>query len=1274
MIHKRELLASLLLACISGWSLAQAPPTVIPPSPNATAFSKYGNIPVSTYTGIPTIDIPLYEISSRDIKIPVSISYHASGIRVSEEASRIGLGWVLNCGGVISRNIVGGDDFFSALDGFLFCGSDAPPIPAGPAFVPFTNNDGPNWAQPSIEYKYVATNSGATTTMDLYDYTVPPFPDPNYRPHDFEPDQYTFNFGGRSGRFAMNRPADNDCQTDFNPVVVIEKQEKIQFMPERHGISWEVTTSDGFKYFFRDVESYLGGTGAHQVTAWYLSQIVSPQGESVTFEYEIDTQAHIKPVGSWSERRYETMISQCPGVPGTLPQSQVGKVPGKEYTNLVLKSVTWSNGRLEIVKGSREDVAGDSRITALRISNKDAAGQYVVYEEISFSQDYFVSGSTTQDAFPVDDPVLAQKRLKLTGLTRRSTTDRFTQPETYQFTYYEGDGAEQLAPKNSYRRDHWGFANGGLFGNRMSLLPSYKAVLLPQNYSQILGVMGPEKNSSYVNAVLYTLKSIKYPTKGTTTFFYSLNDYDGTPFSTAPESPTRPEYRNMLCTRGDNVHVDDLDFSDEFVKAGKTLPIEVSASFYLTFPENNWPPEKKKNCSSYGSSVNVYFQVEDLTGNAVYGGRITPDGSHCTTQTQPDCILCDATLDEDNNGFPDHPESISNVLSYKSSLILPPGRYKWRAYIDDSNNDGTVVLIDKISVAYTYQVDAAAHPTPTPTDDGTIGLYSLGGGLRVKRIEDYTAEGQIIVKKYDYHYRVSHTTAQDTSYSYGKLMMPPAYSFFTIQHEQKDMTGCDKCYALTRDAGHPQANYSGTLVGYSKVREIFGDNGEGGYIEYEYENESEEIKTYYSPFDPTLPIEPPSVVNVRNDRNGLLKSKTYYSATGEKIQSTINEYATLDSYGPLKSNNEPQNNFVLYGVVVRKLSDASWLAYESRYITLIYEALRSSFSYMKSSTTTYFKPDGSEGNSSATFFTYGNRQHLQLTDQRTVEKDGNEEEVTYLYPADINDTQATDVIKEMKGSRFMHSLPIQTTVRSGPTSATVVKSSQFTIYENFYGKIFPKEKWSFDTAKIFTTAPLYVPNGRVAKGYKKIYSLDYDVNGNLRKVQKQYDRPTGYLWSYRNTLPVAEIKSGDADAAYVNSFEETGDLFTASSGENRARSGWRVYSSGSFTFPADYAPIESNTLMSYWYWQDATQSWTFSGVVPFQRTFSTSGSKIDEVRAYPQGALVTTFAHLPNIGMSSQTDANNITTYYEYDNLRRLKLIRDNNKSIVKSYEYHYKR
>lgn len=68
-------------------------------------MGKYADHPVNNYTGTPKIDIALFNIKRGRINLPISLSYHGSGVRVDEIASRSGMGWVLNAGGVITRTV-----------------------------------------------------------------------------------------------------------------------------------------------------------------------------------------------------------------------------------------------------------------------------------------------------------------------------------------------------------------------------------------------------------------------------------------------------------------------------------------------------------------------------------------------------------------------------------------------------------------------------------------------------------------------------------------------------------------------------------------------------------------------------------------------------------------------------------------------------------------------------------------------------------------------------------------------------------------------------------------------------------------------------------------------------------------------------------------------------------------------------------------------------------------------------------------------------------------
>lgn len=87
-------------------ALAQERPTVVnQPSPNASSLGVYGEMPVSYFTGIPNISVPLYQIKGKQIGLGLDLSYHAGGTRPEQHPGWTGLGWNLNAGGAITRTI-----------------------------------------------------------------------------------------------------------------------------------------------------------------------------------------------------------------------------------------------------------------------------------------------------------------------------------------------------------------------------------------------------------------------------------------------------------------------------------------------------------------------------------------------------------------------------------------------------------------------------------------------------------------------------------------------------------------------------------------------------------------------------------------------------------------------------------------------------------------------------------------------------------------------------------------------------------------------------------------------------------------------------------------------------------------------------------------------------------------------------------------------------------------------------------------------------------------
>jgi hypothetical protein len=77
---------------------------------------------------------------------------------------------------------------------------------------------------------------------------------------------------------------------------------------------------------------------------------------------------------------------------------------------------------------------------------------------------------------------------------------------------------------------------------------------------------------------------------------------------------------------------------------------------------------------------------------------------------------------------------------------------------------------------------------------------------------------------------------------------------------------------------------------------------------------------------------------------------------------------------------------------------------------------------------------------------------------------------------------------------------------------------------------------------------------------------------------------------------------------------------------------------------------------------------------PAAGSITISGTSIiDELRLYPADALMTTYTYEPLTGLSTQCDATNKINYYQYDDLKRLKLIKDQDGNTVKAFEYKYK-
>ena len=143
---------------------------------------------------------------------------------------------------------------------------------------------------------------------------------------------------------------------------------------------------------------------------------------------------------------------------------------------------------------------------------------------------------------------------------------------------------------------------------------------------------------------------------------------------------------------------------------------------------------------------------------------------------------------------------------------------------------------------------------------------------------------------------------------------------------------------------------------------------------------------------------------------------------------------------------------------------------------------------------------------------------------------------------------------------------------------------------------------------------------------------------------------------------------------YVTTSAATGaNCFTLSAGKSFSASGLNTAKPYIVSFWATTSGItvtggatltkSSPTYNGFTYYEYAIAQGTSSV------TIAGSGN-IDELRLYPQTARMRTTTYDPLIGKTSACDENNRITYYEYDNLGRLRFVKDENRNIVKMHEY----
>jgi len=473
-------------------------PRIISPAPEAAALGKYGQIPVDKSTGIPDISVPLYEIKTPRFTLPVSLSYHASGIKVSEMSTWVGAGWSLNAGGVITRSIIGLAD--DGQGGLL---SNTTSLSAQMA----TFNQTPN-AIPYGGSMYLFENVCEHST-------------------EYQPDNFFYNFAGNTGAFVFGPDAAHTpVLTPYKPLVITYSQ-PVQYAPG----TFKVLDENGNTYYFNNSET--AGNSSYQSTyadSWYLTQMISAdKSDTLTFQYQADTQmsAQAYPVYTQSytytpSTYYGDFVQgsgcQIAGVTGFI-------TPGVNITDfynpLYIKTILFRGGRVDFIaksgrmEGTQNYYGPHLSLDSVIVSNYDFNKK--TYTRLKSFKIYTGYWYNPLPNYPLTNPPVysgSPYRLRLDSIAENDLNN--TAIKTHKFGY------DPVAPPpvNYLGQDHWGFYNGQ--GQNQTLLQQQQSVDLNGN---LYTIGNANRNPSPANMTAGMLEQITYPTGGYTIFSYEPHQY-----------------------------------------------------------------------------------------------------------------------------------------------------------------------------------------------------------------------------------------------------------------------------------------------------------------------------------------------------------------------------------------------------------------------------------------------------------------------------------------------------------------------------------------------------------------------------------------------------------------------------------------------------------------------------------------------------------------------------------------------------------------------------
>jgi len=349
-----------------------------------------------------------------------------------------------------------------------------------------------------------------------------------------------------------------------------------------------------------------------------------------------------------------------------------------------------------------------------------------------------------------------------------------------------------------------------------------------------------------------------------------------------------------------------------------------------------------------------------------------------------------------------------------------------------------------------------------------------------------------------------------------------------------------------------------------------------------------------------------------------------------------------------------------------------------------------------------------------TTFDYDN--NLQVSDQATTNSKGQTIKTFYYYP--YNYPNATGAIGSMNTNKILGpALSVETYLSPTTGSSYMIAATAANYGQVTNGDFKPVATYNFQSVQPVASGQLLASDQahvvRDPNYYKQLSAVAYDNNGNAVQSITGGNRIASTIYDYDGKLPVAFARNASYNDIGYTSFEAEGGksgatLNTAAIVSTDARTGSKCFNlsdpsnatNGYFGFSLLNSSL--NYIVSFWskngsacvqgaksgatifnscqgaagWKQGATvNGWTYYEVqVNTIDQISVTGSGlIDEFRIYPVGAQMATTTYAPLIGKTSECDASGKVTYFQYDNLNRLRYVKDDKGNIIRMYDYNYK-